>query len=62
MGEDCAGTGGDFSFAIWINNTRNSLREGQPGVRSLYYYETRDFFVFGSEIKALTSLPEFPQS
>jgi asparagine synthase (glutamine-hydrolysing) len=61
-GEDCAcHLVGDFSFAIWdAQREKLFCAKDSAGVRSFYYYETRHLFVFGSEIKALTSLPEVP--
>jgi asparagine synthase (glutamine-hydrolysing) len=62
-GECCPETlVGDFAFAIWDS------REGSVfcardhfGIRPFYYFLTDRLFAFGSEIKALLSLPEVPR-
>lgn len=49
---------GMFAFAIWDVRTRELyLVRDQMGVKPLYYYETRDGVVFGSEPKALLANP-----
>lgn len=53
---------GDFAFAIW-DGRRQVLfcARDHFGIRPFYYYYSPQTFVFGSEIKALLSLPEVPQ-
>ncbi|MES4992564.1 asparagine synthase (glutamine-hydrolyzing) [Phyllobacterium sp. 22229] len=49
---------GMFAFALWDVRTRELyLVRDQMGVKPLYYYETRDGVVFGSEPKALLANP-----
>ncbi|MBE9569429.1 MAG: lasso peptide isopeptide bond-forming cyclase [Proteobacteria bacterium] len=54
---------GDFAFAIWDARRQRFFCVRDPmGVKSLYYYHSRQFFVFASEIKALFCLPEVPRN
>ena len=48
---------GIFSFAIWDNHNKSLFiaRDGF-GVKPLYYSESNETFIFGSELKALTQL------
>lgn len=50
---------GDFAFAIW-DRLQHSLycAKDHTGVRQLFYYDSPDFFVFASEIRAIAE-PEF---
>ena len=49
---------GDFAFAIWDENTEKlSLARDRIGVKPLYFCAADDFFIFGSEIKALLAHP-----
>jgi asparagine synthase (glutamine-hydrolysing) len=61
-GEGCAEhLIGDFSFAIWDGREQKVFcARDSAGIRSFYYYDSPSAFIFGSEIKALTSLPEVP--
>lgn len=54
---------GDWSFCIYDrrNGTLFASRD-RYGVRSLYYYMSRDVFAFASEIKALFCLPGVSKS
>jgi len=62
-GEDCAErVVGEFAFAIW-DRRRKSLfcARDALGVRPFYYFFTPGhLFAFGSEIKAIFSLPQVP--
>lgn len=52
---------GDFSFALWDEQNRKLFcAKDSAGIRSFYYFATRELFVFGSEIKALTRLQQVP--
>jgi asparagine synthase (glutamine-hydrolysing) len=53
-GDDCAKhLLGDFAFAIFDANTNNLfLVRDQFGVRPLFYYDSDDYFVFSSELRA----------
>lgn len=45
---------GMFAFGIWEQGAgRLSLVRDRLGIKPLYYFEGRDFFIFGSEIRAL---------
>jgi asparagine synthase (glutamine-hydrolysing) len=50
---------GQFVFAIW-NNEKNELfiARDRVGIRPLFYTETNNAFIFGSEIKTLFEHPE----
>jgi asparagine synthase (glutamine-hydrolysing) len=54
-GEDCVTHfNGQWAFAIWDNvEQKLFLSRDRSGVRPLYYTQTRDAFLFASEIKAL---------
>ncbi|NEO97790.1 MAG: lasso peptide isopeptide bond-forming cyclase [Symploca sp. SIO2E9] len=53
---------GDFAFAIWDGRKQQLFCARDPmGIKSFYYYRSKDIFVFASEIKALLCLPEVPQ-
>lgn len=50
---------GDFAFAIWDENEKKLFcARDHMGVKPFYYYLDDDLFVFGTEIKALLSVPE----
>lgn len=54
---------GDFAFAIWDAGKRQLFcARDHFGVRQFYYYRSRTLFAFGTEIKALLSLPEVPET
>src|SRR5512146_1476 len=54
---------GMFAFCIW-DQRRNRLFAARDrlGKKPLYYHATRTSFVFGSELKALLTLPDIPRS
>src|SRR5439155_21314673 len=54
-GEDCVSSlRGMFSFAIWDSSQRSLfLARDRLGIKPLYYAQTSQGFVFGSELKAL---------
>ena len=50
---------GQFVFAIWDNEKEELfIARDRLGIRPLYYYNTGELFVFGSEIKAIVEHPE----
>ena len=52
--ESLARLNGMFAFAVWDNRERTlTLVRDHVGIKPLYYAQTRDAFVFGSEIKAI---------
>ena len=53
---------GDFAFAIWDGRQQKLFcARDHMGVKPLYYYYSREVFVFASEIKAILCLPEVPR-
>jgi asparagine synthase (glutamine-hydrolysing) len=53
---------GDFAFAIWDKQQQQLFcARDHFGVKPFYYYGSETTFVFGSEIKAILSLPEVPR-
>jgi asparagine synthase (glutamine-hydrolysing) len=51
---------GMFSFAVYDQKQgRLLLARDRLGIKPLYYVNTRDWFLFGSEIKSFLSFPEF---
>ena len=53
---------GDFAFALW-DSRRQTLfcARDHIGVKPFYYYVSDQYFLFGSEITALLSVPHVPQ-
>jgi asparagine synthase (glutamine-hydrolysing) len=62
-GEDCVNHfNGQWAFAIWDTKERKLfLSRDRAGVRPLFYTQTKDSFLFASEIKALMACPEVPR-
>jgi asparagine synthase (glutamine-hydrolysing) len=62
-GEDCVNRfNGQWAFAIWDTKERKLfLSRDRAGVRPLFYTQTKDSFLFASEIKALIACPEVLQ-
>ncbi|MFN7102851.1 MAG: asparagine synthase (glutamine-hydrolyzing) [Pseudorhizobium sp.] len=58
-GDDCLSRlNGDFAFAIWDRRRgRMLLARDRMGVRPLFYTERRGVIYFGSEVKALLTVP-----
>jgi asparagine synthase (glutamine-hydrolysing) len=53
---------GDFAFAIWDKDKEQLFcARDHMGVKPFYYFLCDEFFVFGTEIKALLTLPEVPR-
>jgi asparagine synthase (glutamine-hydrolysing) len=62
-GDDCVERlHGMFAFCIW-DQRRNRLFAARDrlGKKPFYYHATRTSFVFGSELKALLTLPDIPR-
>jgi asparagine synthase (glutamine-hydrolysing) len=59
-GRDCtARLLGDFAFAIWDSKLQSLFCARDPfGVKLFYYTLTRDWFIFGSEIKTIFCHPD----
>ncbi len=52
---------GDFAFALWDEARGIVFCARDPiGVRPFYYYLADELFAFGTQIKAVTTLPEVP--
>ena len=50
---------GQFAFAIWNNETKELfLARDRVGIRPLFYTQTKNNFIFGSEIKTLLEHPD----
>ena len=53
---------GDFAFAIWDGRKQTLFcARDHPGVKPFYYHRSDRVFAFGTEIKALLSLPDVPR-
>ena len=63
-GEECVNHfNGQWAFAIWDTAKKELfLSRDRVGVRPLFYTQTRDSFLFASEIKALFACPEVPRA
>jgi asparagine synthase (glutamine-hydrolysing) len=62
-GEQCVNRlNGQWAFAIWDTKKQKLfLSRDRLGVRPLFYTQTNDHFLFGSEIKALLACPDVPR-
>ncbi len=50
---------GIFTFAIWDNHRQElTLARDRMGIKPLYYTETTNYFIFGSELKVVLTHPE----
>src|SRR5665647_1840490 len=50
---------GQFVFAVWNNETKELfIARDRVGIRPLFYTQTQNTFVFGSEIKTLFEHPD----
>ena len=60
-GEDCVDhMNGMFAFAIWDRRSRKVfLARDRLGIKPIYYYATKDAFVFASEIKAINACSHY---
>jgi asparagine synthase (glutamine-hydrolysing) len=53
---------GMFAFAIWDRRQKRLLLvRDRLGIKPVYYYTGKDFFVFASEIKSLLQHPQVPR-
>ena len=51
---------GMFGFVIWDTKTQTLFGARDPfGIKPFYYYDTKDLFMYGSEIKAFLHHPDF---
>lgn len=51
---------GMYAFALWNKKTKELyLARDEWGIKPLYYYESKDSFLFASEIKAMLDHPDF---
>jgi asparagine synthase (glutamine-hydrolysing) len=59
-GESCLPKlNGQFAFSIWDKDKQEMfLARDRVGIRPLFYYNTPDLFVYGSEIKAIFEHPK----
>lgn len=59
-GENCLSKlNGQFVFSIWNKNSNEIfLARDRVGIRPLFYYNTSELFVFGSEIKSIFEHPK----
>jgi asparagine synthase (glutamine-hydrolysing) len=62
-GKDCVKHfNGQWAFALWDASQKQLfLSRDRSGVRPLFYTQTKDSFLFASEIKALFACPEVPR-
>src|SRR5689334_18773353 len=62
-GDDCMRDfRGMFAFAIWDRRQKRLLLvRDRLGIKPVYYYTGKDFFVFASEIKSLLQHPKVPR-
>lgn len=63
FGADCLShINGMFAFAIWDKAEQSLfIARDRIGKKPLYYYHDNGIFVFGSELKALLTLPQIPR-
>ncbi|MBN1663693.1 MAG: asparagine synthase (glutamine-hydrolyzing) [Deltaproteobacteria bacterium] len=63
-GEDCQlRFNGMWAFAIWdAQQRRLFLSRDRFGVKPLFYFSSREYFAFASEMKAFLPLPWFPST
>jgi asparagine synthase (glutamine-hydrolysing) len=63
MGEQClTQLNGMFAIALWDENKKRLfIARDRLGVKPLYYYDGKDQFAFGSELKALLRCPSVPK-
>lgn len=49
---------GDFAFALWDNNKKAlfCVRD-HMGIKPLFYYEDKEYFIFASSVKCIINLP-----
>ncbi len=53
---------GDFAFGIWDPRTRRMFCARDPmGMRTFFYFAEARAFFFGTEVKAMLSMPEVPR-
>ena len=63
-GENCVERfNGDWAFCIFDTSKRRLFfSRDRYGIKPLYYFETKGFFAFASEIKALLTVPQVPHA
>lgn len=62
-GEECVHKlNGMFAFSIWDSVAKKLfIARDRIGIKPLYFYDDDEFFIWGSEIKAILQVPQVPR-